>query len=454
MPWPIVTLGNKAILTVLIVVICILIIDTSIIKIYYLGSSLSSYYLSLVVFCGISGISIFSQILLLEFVKRKSIEILASRRLHLRAFQVVIALIQYTLGSILIIVIGQMLTSAFYNVFLLIVATCISYGLSSGLMVILAYKLLSWYNSNRNHIVFSYALACIFIGSNAVMTLLYVPFFLFNHPSISIPHPGFSSPFVIGSVLSGILKTGYMITAVASFTSSWIATALLLRHYSRKLGTLKYWFIICLPLVYFLMQFQPLILNLFLLLGQTEPIIFSILYTLIFSLSNPTGGILFGVAFWFIARKLPKESPPREYLIISAIGFVILFSSNQGITLISAPYPPFGLPSVSFVGIASYLILAGIYSSAVSVGVDTKLRQSIRNLAINESKLVESLGTAQMQQEIQNRVLNVIKEQRDELEDQNAIQTSLSYDDVKEYLSEVIDEINLHKDQQKEEPKR
>jgi len=100
------------------------------------------------------------------------------------------------------------------------------------------------------------------------------------------------------------------------------------------------------------------------------------------------------------------------------------------------------------------LILAGIYSSAVSVGVDTKLRQSIRNLAINESKLVESLGTAQMQQEIQNRVLNVIKEQRDELEDQNAIQTSLSYDDVKEYLSEVIDEINLHKDQQKEEPKR
>lgn len=441
---------NKIILVVLTVILSVLIIDTSIIKIYYLSSRSSSYFMSLLLFSGISGIATFSQIILIGFVKRKSYEILSSKRLHLRSMRVLVSAVQYTLGLVLLLLIVQMLFLSLYNILFLNLAIWMSYGLSAVLMIILAIKLLSWFRSNTNYIVFAYAISCFLIGLNAVITLFYVPYFLFNLPPLSLPHPGFSSPFMMESFLSEILKTGYMVSSIASFISSWIATALLLRHYTRRLGSLRYWLIICLPLVYFLMQFQPLILNLFLTLGQADPMTLSITYTLIFSMSNPTGGILFGIAFWFIARKLPKEAPPREYLIISAIGFVILFASNQGITMVSAPYPPFGLPTITFFGIASYLILAGIYSSAISVGVDTKLRQSIRNLAENELKLVDSLGTAHMQQEIQNRVLRVVKAQQDQLEDQNSIQTSLSDIDVKNYLNEVIREIKQNNDRKQQ----
>jgi hypothetical protein len=81
-------------------------------------------------------------------------------------------------------------------------------------------------------------------------------------------------------------------------------------------------------------------------------------------------------------------------MIISAYGMILLFTSNQPIGLLLVPYPPFGLATISFMGLASYLIFVGIYSAAVSVSEDTKLRQSIRKIAINESKLLDSIGSS------------------------------------------------------------
>jgi len=87
-------------------------------------------------------------------------------------------------------------------------------------------------------------------------------------------------------------------------------------------------------------------------------------------------------------------------MIISAYGFVLLFLSSQAILLVNAvPYPPFGLATVSFIGLSSYMILVGIYCSAISVAEDSKLRQSIRSFALRESKLLDSIGTAQIDTE-------------------------------------------------------
>jgi hypothetical protein len=193
-------------------------------------------------------------------------------------------------------------------------------------------------------------------------------------------------------------------------------------------------------LIYFLIQFLPLHLDLLLSLSQSGPIVFGVLYTLIFTMSKPAGGVLFGIAFWVITRRLSQTPIIRGYLIMSAFGFVLLFVSNQGVVLVSSPYPPFGLPTISFTGLASYLVLAGIYSSAISVAEDSKLRQSIRSFAIEESRLLDSIGTAQMEQEIQRKVLQVVRTQKEALTE-SAIQPSLTDDDVKEYLQQVMKEI-------------
>jgi hypothetical protein len=154
------------------------------------------------------------------------------------------------------------------------------------------------------------------------------------------------------------------------------------------------------------------------------------------------GGILFGIAFWIIARSLPRKSTVRDYFIISAFGIVLLFTSNQAIILVSFTYPPFGLATVSFMGLSSYLILVGIYSSAISVSQDVSLRKLIRKHTLMEVKLLESIGTAQVQQEIERKVMTFTKKTRDSMVQETGITPSLNDPDIKKYLEEVISEVS------------
>jgi hypothetical protein len=132
-------------------------------------------------------------------------------------------------------------------------------------------------------------------------------------------------------------------------------------------------------------------------------------------------------------------------MIISAFGLVLLFTSNQALVLLASTFPPFGLATTSFVGLSSYLLLVGIYSSAISVSEDSKLRQSIRNLAIKETKLLDSIGTAHMEQEIQKRVLELTKRTQDMMAEETGIQSSITEDDMKQYLEQVIREVKIQK---------
>jgi hypothetical protein len=226
---------------------------------------------------------------------------------------------------------------------------------------------------------------------------------------------------------------------------TWGATALLLRHYTQKLGKAKYWIMLSIPLVYYLSQFVTLFMNLFAPLIQPNPLFLSIVLTLIFTFTKPAGGILFGVAFWAVAKAIRRTSFVRDYVIIAGYGLLLLFISNQAVTLISVPYPPFGLVSTLFVGLSSYLILVGIYSSAISVSEDSKLRQSIRNFAIKESRLLDSIGTAQMEQQIQKNVIELTKRNKDRMAEETGIQSSLTEDDIKQYLEQVISEVRKQK---------
>ena len=252
-----------------------------------------------------------------------------------------------------------------------------------------------------------------------------------------MPHIG--SMFVF-STYSAALNSGYLLSSIISFVAIWIATVFLLRHHSKKLGVTKYWILLTIPLVYFLSQFQPLFLDLFSDYRLSNPIVFNILYTLFFSLSKPVGGILFGMAFWIIARSV-RYSGVSDYLMIAGYGVLLFLTSNQATVLINLPYPPFGMATISFVGLSSYLLLIGIYASALSVAEDFNLRKSIRKLAVKESKLLDSIGSAQMEQEIQKRVISISKEIERNMTEQTGVESSLSDEDAKQYIHEVLTEL-------------
>jgi hypothetical protein len=192
-----------------------------------------------------------------------------------------------------------------------------------------------------------------------------------------------------------------------------------------------------------LLPFIPHFQDAFTAFPQTESVLS--IYTFIFTFSKSIGGILFGIAFWIIARSLKRGSAVRDYMIISGYGLLLLFISNQAVVLVNIIYPPFGLVTVSFMGLASYMLLLGVYSSAISVSEDSKIRQSIRHVALRDPKLLDSIGIAQMEQEIQKRVLAATRKTQEIMTEETGILSSLSEEDMKLYLQQVIEEVQESK---------
>lgn len=440
--------NNKVMFIVVCIVVAALMIDTSIIKIYVFSSTTtqSLYGLRMVIFLVIGIIYVFGQYLILGFIKSKSMKIRAKEQPYLNLMYRTVTIAQCILAGVFIFVIFQMIVISSYDTVMISIATGISYLLAIVMLGLLAHRFILWFRSNRNSVVLSYGLASIILAINCALTLVNVVFNLSDLPPSVYPHAGVSEPCCDPGSLNDILYTTYSISSILSFIATWVATALLLYHYSNKLGKVRYWLVISIPLAYFLTQFMPLFPDLFSGFRESNPIFFSILYTLIFSWSKPAGGILFGIAFWTIARRLRQTSSVvSSYMIISAFGLVLLFTSNQAVVLLASTFPPFGLATTSFVGLSSYLLLVGIYSSAISVSEDSKLRQSIRQFANSEPKLLDSIGTTQMEQEIQRRVLTISKQTQTSMVDETGIQSSMTDDDMKQYLEQVIREVKIQK---------
>jgi hypothetical protein len=56
-----------------------------------------------------------------------------------------------------------------------------------------------------------------------------------------------------------------------------------------------------------------------------------------------------------------------------------------------------------------------------------------------------SIGTAHMEQEIHRRVLVITKQNQDRIAEETGIHSSLTDEDVKEYLEQVIEEVKKEK---------
>lgn len=87
------------------------------------------------------------------------------------------------------------------------------------------------------------------------------------------------------------------------------------------------------------------------------------------------------------------------------------------------------------------MILIGLYYSAISISENSNLRKSIREYTIKETQLLDSIGTAHMEMEIQKRVIALTKQNQDKMAEQTGVESSLTEDDMKEYLDQVIEEV-------------
>jgi hypothetical protein len=400
-------------------------------------------------FIGIAVVFAIGGILTLEYVKTKTKEGRA-RALHLHATHIGVTIAQYVLIAIIAFVIAQILVTAQYNTVMIAAALSISYGLWIITLALLSRAFLSWLRSSRSNVTVSkrnvmvliLALSMIAYVVNGVTGL--ANFLLMLQEQLEVvtsADVAFFPEFDPESQQQQI-NAVYQIAGAIAYVLTWIGTVMLLRPYIHRIGKIKFYAIMGSAMVYYLIQYPLFVLGYVTPTGESDVEVMNTI--LITSIAGVFSGIIFGAAFLSIARTLQKGSALREYMIIAAYGLLLFYVAGTA-TATQAAYPPFGLASVSFTGLSCYLIYTGLYSSAISVSQDAELRQSIRKSALKEVKFLESMGTAQMEQELQKRVLTIAKENSDSMAEETGVQPSLSEDEMKQYLEEVIKEIRVRK---------
>jgi hypothetical protein len=161
--------------------------------------------------------------------------------------------------------------------------------------------------------------------------------------------------------------------------------------------------------------------------------------------SKPIGGVIFGIGFILISRSIESKGV-KEYLLLSAMGFMLMFASNNFDILTTPDYPPYGILSLSALPISSFLILIGIYSVAISISKDTSLRRNIVKYLQGDAQFLQSLGNSEMEQSIKKKVLKVTKRLSNQLPEYTEIESSLDEADIQKYINEIYDFRKISKD--------
>jgi len=132
----------------------------------------------------------------------------------------------------------------------------------------------------------------------------------------------------------------------------------------------------------------------------------------------------------------------KNFFIISAIGVVSLFSSIEALSIGYAAYPPFGLVTLVFLGISSYMLLVGMVGAAVYVSRDGEVRREVYRGLERDSEVIK-MGRAEMEREIQRRVITAIDNIKSaKLSDEMKVRMDPDEQDVKLMIEEVLKEVH------------
>ena len=417
------------------------IVDISIVKI---NDLIDKYFIplqaKLTLFAVNSSICLLLQFLLIRYIQGSFQRDRLSRTLKVKA----ISLVSFISLSLLAFLTGFLIFQQFYNNYydtsISITLIVISYGTAAGLLGWLSSLFLSWYRSSHNLIVLLYSISISIIAFNLIMTAAFAIAKISDRPHLAGEYVGSS-----GDVSGGkhfLIDYIYRITTFMSFSSIWITTAILMNYYREKLiNAIVYWVILSIPLIYFIISYfyQIILGSILTSIVQIDPITVSIVLGAFLSLSKPIGGLLFGLVFWNISRIIRYERNIKTYMIISGWGILLIFSSNQAVTQMVSPYPPFGLVTVTILTTASSLMLLGIYNSATLVSTNNELRRSIHRHAL-ESKLLRAIGHAEMEKEIQKTVKQVTRDKYD-LEKELEEPVELDELELERYIEFVVKEV-------------
>jgi hypothetical protein len=430
---------------VTILLMAILAVDTTIFRISDLSRISMTLDWTTPLFITLCLLFLILQYFALGAVRSKDRRSVVKRGFGVESLSKFILPVQVILSAIIVFIILETIFLNYFDTRIVSLAAIISYGAAIFFLIVLAQKFFFWFRLNRNKVVLMYALSSSLLGIESALNLLLIIVMSSGIPMYieSSQIGGMTLPISANSLALTLNET-LTIFSVLSFVIFWISTAMLLTSYSKKLGKISYWILLSIPLIYFLIQFPALVFKIFEGLLISNPSLYGIMLTVLFGFSSTAGGILFGIAFWTISRHLEPDNPVKTYTLIAACGISLFFVSDQGGSVLyrtGGLYPPFGLVTISAMALSSYFMLVGVYLSAISVAQDSRLRKFVRKSLQEHLHLLDKIGTAEMQRDVENKVVYFSRSNTSDLIEDTGIEPSLSDADLKQYMKQVIDEV-------------
>jgi hypothetical protein len=458
---------------------------TAVVTIDYLGSrQIFPYdnFLGAIIFGSNIIVVAVGSFIILKYVSQTSADLRTRSLLFDRIFKVVTA----TMLVLIVTFVAMFLGFYYYNVsvrYLAYFVFSLSTIVSVGIMIIIGFKFFSWYKLSRrrdrdtHRLLLVCGLAAASLGAamafDAGTKILLVRVVEEESPPGSIPQDMFiyrNDEKYHGDVQLKVVKpdttTVYIVPSsiklIFTYLNGWIPitvgyvftwaviTMLLRQYYNQRVGKMPATLLILLtiPLVLYMIgrytELYTLFSSIVGLWDPQAPINLQYgfpnvdLFRIIFRVGVISGSIMYGVAFLVVARKI-EAGKIKDYFTFAAIGAMMI-----SITLgPSGLQETFGVAGRTLFLLASFMLCAGFYLSAVHMAQDARLRKVIKASA--GSKVFGDMADAQLGQETEKRVLDIIEKEREIIKEQTGIQPSLDQKDAKTYLDSVLLEIQSKK---------
>jgi hypothetical protein len=435
--------SEKKLFIVFFVMMTALVVENSISQVSDIVTDQIASFWGLALFVTIAAVYAVGQFFMLEIVKSKTRQ--RTLGATMRTSESVITIVQYLLTSVVVFIILQMLFSSQYYKDLLIVSATISIGFVVFLTILLSKKLLSWYRMYRQPIVLLFGLAAAGIVVFMMGKLIWADSALLTKDPVIFPdseiiwYPDLEEDSPLHNVAFVLHQT-----QTAFILLLWGGAVLLLYHNIRRIGKARFWALVGFPIVSFMGHLVYFYLDIGLTSAVADPISpsYQLSAMLLLLYSGIAVGIVIGLGFVLIGRFLKQGTDVRAYMIIAGLGFM-MFSNTSVARIDQTPYPPYGIVSLSSLPLSMFMIVVGLSYSAISVAQDQTLRQIVRKSA-KDMKFLESIGRAQMEQEMKSSVLQVFKTNAETLAEQSSgVQPSLSEEEIQQYLDQVIEQVKL-----------
>lgn len=355
----------------------------------------------------------------------------------LRIMQVAI----YILSAVLLV---DMLVSSKYSTINLTSIVIVSYGSTVLMSIFVSYKLFKWFGENRNKFSFIFGLSIFFLFvNNFVSILLFSTLLSEKSWEIDITTPVVFNFECDASSWYCFFKENVIniqsYTLMIYFAFFWLSNYLLLHYHIKKIGKIRFYTLITLPVILFYFLFIYHYDELYSLTETQnfdENLIF-MLQIFIVLFSTALCGLLYGMGFKSVANLLSLSPNISRYLKMASYGIILLFITANG-TIVGAALPPFGIPSIAFLPFASLLFYVGVYYSIIAISNDIKVKKYIKNSAYKELEIMGNLAHSQMMDSMKDRILNMTKKYSEELHQKDNSETMESEEDLKSYLDEAI----------------